>query len=73
MTGNMGGVDRAARAFVIAPAAIVAALVVGAGSVAGLVLFAVAAIMLATSAVGSCPLYMPFGASTCRRELPHDR
>ena len=33
------------------------AFLVGAGSVAGIVLFVVAAIMLATSAIGFCPLY----------------
>jgi hypothetical protein len=54
---NMGSIDRMLRAFVVAPAAIVVAIVVGAGSVAGVVLLVVAAIMLATSVVGFCPLY----------------
>jgi hypothetical protein len=57
MNINMGSIDRMLRAFVVAPAALVVAIVVGVGSVAGIVLLAVAAIMLATAAVGFCPLY----------------
>ena len=56
MSINMGSIDRMLRVFVVAPAAIVVAIVAGAGSVAGIVLLAVAAIMLATSVVGFCPL-----------------
>src|SRR6266540_1708513 len=52
MSRNMNNTDRALRTFLVAPAAIVVAFVVGAGSIAGIVLFALAAIMLATSAVG---------------------
>jgi hypothetical protein len=61
---NMGTLDRAVRAFVVAPAAIVVALIVGAGTVAGIVLFVVAGIMLATSATGYCPNYTWIGIST---------
>ena len=57
MSRNMNTTDRALRAFLVAPAAIVVAFLVGAGSIAGILLFALAAIMLATSAVGFCPLY----------------
>ena len=57
MTTNMHLFDRRVRAFLVAPVVIVVAFLVGAGSVAGIVLFAVAAIMLATSAIGFCPLY----------------
>lgn len=57
MTSNMNTVDRRLRAVVVAPVAAIAALVVGAGSLGGVVFFALAAIMLATSAVGFCPLY----------------
>lgn len=64
MSINMGSIDRLVRAFVIAPAAIVVAIVVGAGSVAGIVLLAVGAVMLATSAVGFCPLYRVLGIDT---------
>ncbi|HEY4976252.1 MAG TPA: DUF2892 domain-containing protein [Gaiellaceae bacterium] len=64
MSTNMGSIDRLVRAFVVAPAAIVVAVVVGAGSVAGIILFALAAVMLATSAVGFCPLYKLIGLDT---------
>jgi hypothetical protein len=60
------------RAFLVAPAAIVVAFVVGAGSIAGILLFALAAIMLATSAVGFCPLYNLLHLNTRgRTPLPH--
>ena len=59
MSKNMGSIDRLLRAFVVAPAAIVVAVVVGVGSIVWIVLLAVAAIMLATAAVGVCPLYKP--------------
>ena len=57
MSRNMSTLDRELRSFVVAPAAIALAFVVGAGSVGGIVLFALAAVMLATGAVGFCPLY----------------
>jgi hypothetical protein len=64
MKVNMGSVDRVLRAVVVAPAALVIALVVGADSVAGVVLLALAAIMLLTAAVGFCPLYKLVGLDT---------
>jgi len=57
MTKNMTNLDRGLRTFVVAPLAIIGAVLVGAGSVGGVTLFALAAVMLATSAVGFCPLY----------------
>jgi hypothetical protein len=72
MSRNMSKLDRALRGFVIAPIAIVLAVLVGAGSIGGIVLFALAAIMLATGAVGFCPLYALFRFDTRgRRPLPH--
>jgi hypothetical protein len=72
MSRNMSTTDRALRAFLVAPAAIVVAFVVGAGSIAGILLFALAAIMLATSAVGFCPLYKLLHLNTRgRTPLPH--
>lgn len=72
LTRNMGSFDRAFRAFVVAPVAIVAAVGIGAGSIAGIVLFALAGLALATSATGVCPGYVPFGIDTRgRRPLPH--
>ena len=72
LTRNMGSFDRTVRAFLIAPVAIGAALGVGASSIAGIVLFAVAGIALATGATGVCPAYVPFGIDTRgRTPLPH--
>lgn len=72
MTRNMGTVDRLARGLLVAPAATIAALALGAGTVVGIVLLAVAAIMLATALTGFCPLYALFGVETRgRKPLAH--
>ena len=72
MTKNMNNLDRGLRALVVAPAAVIAAVFVGAGSIGGVVLFAFAAVMLATSAVGFCSLYMLLHINTSgRTPLPH--
>lgn len=64
MIRNMGTVDRGVRAFVVAPLAIVLAVVLGASTVGGIILFVVAGIMLATAATGFCPTYVALGVST---------
>ena len=64
MTRNMGIWDRGLRTFVVAPAAIVAAFIVGAGSVGGIILLVVAGIMLVSSAAAFCPTYTVIGIST---------
>jgi hypothetical protein len=69
MTRNMGTFDRGLRAFVVAPAALVAAFVLGAGTLAGVILFVVAGIMLVTAATAVCPTYTALGISTDPR--PH--
>jgi hypothetical protein len=72
LTRNMGSVDRTVRAFLIAPVSIGIALGVGASSIAGIALFALAGIALATGATGVCPAYVPFGIDTRgRTPLPH--
>jgi hypothetical protein len=72
MPRNMSNLDRGLRAFAVAPVAIVLATVAGAGSIGGIVLFALAAIMLGTSAVGFCPLYRLLHLDTRGRlPLPH--
>jgi hypothetical protein len=72
MSRNMSNLDRGLRSFIVAPIAIVVAVLIGAGSIGGIVLFALAAIMLATSAVGFCPLYTLFHLNTRgRTPLPH--
>ena len=64
MTRNMGSWDRGLRTFVVAPVAIVVAFIVGAGSVGGIILLAVAGIMLASGATAFCPTYTVLGIST---------
>jgi DUF2892 family protein len=64
MSRNMGAIDRALRLFVVVPVAVVVAFILGAGTVGGIVLFAVAGIMLATSLTGYCPTYTLVGIST---------
>jgi len=70
MITNVGGPDRAIRL-------VLAAAIVGAALFSGLPLFAdplwlwgsigVAAILAVTALLRFCPLYAPFGISTCRR------
>ena len=64
MIENMGTLDRSLRIFVVAPLAIVVALILGAGTVAGIILFVVAGIMLATAVTAFCPTYTLLGIST---------
>lgn len=56
MNSNMASVDRLLRGLVAA-ALLVGAVVLGPGSVVGIVLLALAAILLATAALAFCPLY----------------
>lgn len=67
MTKNMGTLDRLLRTAV----AVVVGVLYLTGQITGLaaaILGAFAVIFLATSAVGSCPLYLPFGLSTRGKE-----
>jgi len=57
MRHNMKTFDRLLRTLLVAPAAVVIGILIGPGSAGAIVLYVVAAIMLATSAVGYCPLY----------------
>lgn len=63
---NMGMTDRKIRAFIVAPALVVIAAVAGFGSVGGIIALVLSAVMLATAAVGSCPLYLPLHIDTDR-------
>lgn len=69
MTPNMGIIDRGLRAFVVAPAAIVSAVVVDVGTLGGVALLVVAGIMLVTAFTGVCPTYTVIAISTEPR--PH--
>jgi len=61
----MGSADRKLRAFVVAPVLVIAGVLVGPAGWLAIVLYALAGVMLATAAVGSCPLYTLFGLRTC--------
>lgn len=61
---NEGNIDRIVR-LVVAAAAIAGAAALGPGTVGGIVLLAVAAIMVVTAATGFCPLYRLIGIDTC--------
>jgi hypothetical protein len=65
MTRNMGNADRLIRGVLAAPAAVLAAFLLGAGSILGIVLLVVAAVMAVTAATGFCPLYALFRVDTC--------
>lgn len=62
---NMGMTDRRLRAILVAPALIIIGVLVGPTGWLSVVLYLLAVVMLATSAKGFCPLYAPFGLSTC--------
>jgi hypothetical protein len=67
MKKNMGNLDRTLR-FVVA-AALIALFYTGTISgVLGIVLVVLAVIFFLTGFIGVCPLYLPFGLSTCRVE-----
>jgi len=65
MKRNMGNTDRAVR---VVLAIIIAALYFTntVSGTLGIVLLAVAGIFVLTSFVSFCPLYAPFGISTCK-------
>lgn len=69
MTANVGTVDRVIRV-VLAVVAAVVGFSVGAGSVLGIILLVVAAVLLVTAAVGFCPLYRVFNLSTAKAKQP---
>lgn len=69
MPRNMTTLDRALR-IAVAGVAIAVAIAVGAGSVGGIVLLVVTAVMLATSAVAFCPLYTVLRRAGGRTPLP---
>lgn len=67
MKMNMGGADRLIRTLV---AIVIGILILTGrlGGTLGIVLGVLAIVFLLTSAVSRCPLYVPLGISTCRRE-----
>lgn len=67
MKKNMGNLDKALRVAVAIIIAVLYFMHVISGTLA-IVLLVFAAVFVLTSAVGSCPLYLPFGISTNREE-----
>ncbi len=65
MKKNMGTADRIIRVII---AAIIAGLFFGnvINGTVGIILLVLASIFLLTSLVSFCPLYAPFGISTCK-------
>jgi hypothetical protein len=61
---NVGSADRKLRALLVAPVFVVAGLLVGPAGWLAIVLYALAVVMLATSALSFCPLYALLGLGT---------
>lgn len=65
MKKNMGTIDRAIRTII----AVIIVILLFNGMIAGIlawILAILAAAFIVTSAIGWCPLYKPFGISTCK-------
>lgn len=67
MKPNMGSADRMLRVIVAAVIAILYFTGTISGTV-GIVLLVLAAVFVLTSVVSFCPLYVPFGISTCKKK-----
>jgi hypothetical protein len=67
MKKNMGTTDKIIRVILAVIIAVLYFTNVIPGTL-GIILLALAVILLATSFISFCPLYMPFGISTCKRE-----
>ena len=68
MKKNMGYTDRIIRVII----AVIFAGLYFSGSVLGtfgIVLIALSIVLVITSLIGSCPLYLPFGISTLRKKV----
>ncbi len=65
MSTNESTLDRIIRG-VVGAIALVVAVVVGMGSVGGILLVVVGGILVVTAAVGFCPLYRILGLSTAK-------
>lgn len=63
----MGSADKIIRVIVAAIVAILYISGIVSGTV-GIVLLVLAAVFVLTSLISFCPLYFPFGLSTCKKE-----
>jgi len=64
MKKNMGSMDRLIRVIIAAAVAVLYFTGIISGTL-GIVLLVLAGVFVATSLVSFCPLYAPFGLSTC--------
>jgi hypothetical protein len=67
MKKNMGTTDKIIRVILAVIIAVLYFTNVIPGTL-GIILLVLAVIFLATSFISFCPLYLPFGISTCKRE-----
>ncbi len=67
MKKNMGSFDRVLRLLVAAVIVVLFYLEVITGTLA-IVLLVAAGIFVLTSLISTCPLYLPFGLSTCKKK-----
>lgn len=67
MKKNMGSIDKVVRIVLALVIVVLYATNVLSGTL-GFVLLAVAAIFVLTSLISFCPLYLPFGISTCKKK-----
>ena len=67
MKKNMGIADRTVRALIAVLIAVLYFTNVISGTI-GIILLILASIFLLTSVVSFCPLYLPCGLSTCKKE-----
>lgn len=67
MKKNMGTVDRVLR-LIVAAALVFLYLTQAITGTTALILMLVAAVFALTSAMGFCPLYIPFGINTCAKK-----
>jgi hypothetical protein len=66
MKKNMGGLDKTIRILIAVVIAVLFFTNVITGTL-GIVLLALAGVFVLTSFISFCPLYAPFGLSTCKR------
>lgn len=67
MQANMGNIDRVIRVLIAVVIAVLYFTNVINGTLA-IILLAVAGIFILTSLISFCPLYAPFGISTCKKK-----
>jgi len=66
MKKNMGTIDRVGRIVIAVLLAVLYFTNVISGTL-GIILLLLAVVFVATSLLGFCPLYLPFGFNTCKK------